>query len=460
MSRTSGGKVSLTDLIRKADSNAVYETMPQLNEHWIAGSWLYAKNKYLLNPIGQIESEIKKKQSSNHRELGEYIAASAIVHCFDGWSYLSRAYEAELAGDPDAARHLGYYAELRAAMSILSRKGLGVFDSNNAVVTGLNTCEVGANPYGERTHTFVWNALVRFIESIDRHHSFVNAITPGGVELSEWLRPAKLRIESVELEWISNLCFDMKHMSKIDRKARNLASYSPTTTLTSKSTPVLNTMESIRELWRMCKKGNHCAFEELDKHLLRQAIMLIVSDKHDKSENPRVWASEYSKLVNKLLRGMKSIDNVKSWKSFLMESNIENYSQMISDANVTDPDSSIHHSGQVLARATLLLRIASGGANELLKNACDRKELRNNLGFWLDSASVLRKIYRAPKEPKPQKSVQQRNLDKELDTLDKLLEKHKSSNNAHNPHSLLEEFISKTRLLTKTERIFLMSMGL
>lgn len=64
------------------------------------------------------------------------MAASVIVHCFDGWSYLGRALEAEMAGDPQTAVHLGYYAELRAAMSVLASDEIGVFRNKHAVFTG------------------------------------------------------------------------------------------------------------------------------------------------------------------------------------------------------------------------------------------------------------------------------------------------------------------------------------
>ena len=40
-----------------------------------------------------------------------------------------------MAGDPDAARHLGYYAELRATMSILAGDGIGVFQNKHIIVT-------------------------------------------------------------------------------------------------------------------------------------------------------------------------------------------------------------------------------------------------------------------------------------------------------------------------------------
>ena len=60
----------------------------------------------------------------NEPHFREYVAASAPTHLIDGWSYLARAIDALLRGDAPAAVHLGYYAELRAAMSLLAGGGI------------------------------------------------------------------------------------------------------------------------------------------------------------------------------------------------------------------------------------------------------------------------------------------------------------------------------------------------
>ena len=52
----------------------------------------------------------------------------------DGWTFLSRALSALLSGDTHTARHLAYYAQLRAALSILSCNGIGIFNTINFVV--------------------------------------------------------------------------------------------------------------------------------------------------------------------------------------------------------------------------------------------------------------------------------------------------------------------------------------
>ena len=96
----------------------------------------------------------------NNGALAEYLAIAAPTHCADGWSYLSRAMHSYFTGDSHSARHFAYYAELRAAQSILSAVGCGAFNSWNCVVdVAGQTHELsGKLP----THHMVWLAL-RFL---------------------------------------------------------------------------------------------------------------------------------------------------------------------------------------------------------------------------------------------------------------------------------------------------------
>ena len=66
--------------------------------------------------------------------LAEYIACSIPLHLADGWTFLARGLDAIKAGDSDSAIHMAYYAELRAAMSLLAGDGVGVFRSRHVAI--------------------------------------------------------------------------------------------------------------------------------------------------------------------------------------------------------------------------------------------------------------------------------------------------------------------------------------
>ena len=149
------------ETLAQASRLAVHETVPRLAEHWDTESWLSDENLYHNNVIQEIKQSKNSGNTLKHSHLSEYIAASTIIHCFDGWSYLGRALDAEMAGDPDTARHLGYYAELRAAMSLLASEGVGVFHNIHIIVTE-RECILFP---GKSTHEFVWEALRTWADS-------------------------------------------------------------------------------------------------------------------------------------------------------------------------------------------------------------------------------------------------------------------------------------------------------
>ena len=112
---------SIRDAVAAADRQPIVDSLESLQRHWERGRWLGTKQPLR---AGHVEAgEGRRRRDTTKPDLTEYIGASTLGHCFDGWSYLGRATEAELAGDPGSARHLGYYAELRAAMSLLGRRG-------------------------------------------------------------------------------------------------------------------------------------------------------------------------------------------------------------------------------------------------------------------------------------------------------------------------------------------------
>jgi hypothetical protein len=70
---------------------------------------------------GSLPTNWHKIKKLKDQHVVEALAAAAPNHCIDGWSYISRATSAFLAGDLHAARHLSYYVQLRASLSILAR---------------------------------------------------------------------------------------------------------------------------------------------------------------------------------------------------------------------------------------------------------------------------------------------------------------------------------------------------
>jgi len=68
------------------------------------------------------------RQNLTDAQMISLVAACGPNHCLDGWSYLSRSVSALVARDGHSAKHMAYYAQLRAAMSMLAVSGVGIFN--------------------------------------------------------------------------------------------------------------------------------------------------------------------------------------------------------------------------------------------------------------------------------------------------------------------------------------------
>ena len=377
----------LENKLDKADSSAIKKIVPRLAKRWISNSWLAHNNPYRAKVSSQIKGFDNSTNASKHTYLSEYIAASVFGHSFDGWSYLGRALEAEMAGDPDIARHLGYYAELRAAMSFLASQGIGVFSNEHIVVTGEKHCSVIKNVKG--THEFVWNAL----SILAKKHSGIDAvlltIKPGGVPLLDWINQFSRGGNSVATQWLQQWGFDLSEMIK-DKNARNLASYRPTAFTTPGPRPIGNTMEGILQLWEVCEPSADGGFPVLDRYLLRNCLKQIF---------PRSSGTKktYENQRDFTLGQIDHTGKFDMWREFLAYEELPNIHGIIQAANGTKEATHPDHSKQVLARATLLLRIATGCAETLLREA--GPNYKDNLNFWWSSPSVRRRLWAESDRP-------------------------------------------------------------
>ena len=376
--------------LNQASRSAICNIIPKLKIYWSTKSWLSVSNPYKKNSIKKIDKDHYTGKISNHKQLSEYVAASAIVHCFDGWSYLGKALEAEMVGDPDTARHLGYYAELRAAMSILAGDGIGVFNNRHIIVTANQKC-VLLN-YGT-THTFAWEALKAWANSPGRHNTLFQVIRPGGLPLQEWLNQFNASAHFIANTWLQQWGLDLSRLTQ-DREARNLASYRPIGFTSSGPRPIGDTMEAILRFWEICEPGPGGGFPVLDLHLLRRSLELVSK----KIGYGRSIKNNYEKQLNMMLNAL----NLKGlspdqFKKFLEYSNLQNIHQILQYADARKNSYHPDHSKQVLARATLLLRVATGSSADLLDSA--GLNLRGDLEFWWSSAAVRRCLWPKDNEP-------------------------------------------------------------
>lgn len=370
-----------------ASRRVIRDAVRRLQRNWKTGNWLSGDNSYREDVIREIDRN--KASGQNFPHLSEYIAASAVVHCFDGWSYLGLALEAEMAGNPDAARHLGYYAELRAAMSLMASEGIGVFRNAHFVLTEEETCKRIHS--GGTAHEFVWDALEAWARLPKSADTVLRIIKPSESVLGEWLDRSSSGVRFITSKWLRQWGLDLSRLAQ-DRIARNLVSYRPTAFTSSGPRQIGEIMDSVSQFWRICDPEAGGGFPVLDRHLLRISLGLVFEEKHAQSPKQETAKPIYEKQIQGILGDLPlSIWSKDRWMKFLSYETDGNPPEIVKDAAGEEEASHIYHSKQVLARATLLLRVATGSVADILTEV--EPDVRSKMNFWLHSASVRRRLW-------------------------------------------------------------------
>ena len=212
-------KITLQKL-KLADNREVLSSLRRIKIFIKKGEWLSQNNRYRKNTTNKIRIDTKNRTNKiRHNHMRDYIAISSVLHCFDGWIFLGKALNSILNLDFNIAKHLIYYAELRAGISILSSQGIGIFNRTHIILqSGKQSDYIDKIP----THDMTWKALEYWNSLRKSSYELLNIIRPGNKSLNEWLLTFgidKYR-EQVGNKWLQAWGLDLKNFP-YDRKARN-----------------------------------------------------------------------------------------------------------------------------------------------------------------------------------------------------------------------------------------------
>ncbi len=440
-----------------ADPARLTQEFEGLVNNWRHGRWLSVGNRYRVDCDNKIKADTTPHTGQlRHGQLASYIAASSAIHCMDGWSYVARAMEAELAGDIDAARHLAYYAELRAAMSLLASSGVGVFNKKHFALNAVRKC---VSISGPPTHEFVWDALEHWADQPSATDLIFRVIQPGGKALSDWLLhfppTAGRGFRSViAKKWLLSWGLDLHLLAK-DREARNQSSYRPTSISQRCHLPLNESLDFISEFWRAHEPSGLNPFKELDRHLLRRSLAMAFKANHAFNSSPQKAPVQYARLIEPMLHAVLPTAGDfgdADWREFLCFRQQPGENQLLIHAESSDPISSPLQHLQMIARATLLLRIATGATRENIVGlaAADLE----NLSFWWGPIGETKGLWEAGAPPTNL-------LDLWQDIEDSLGQLQAWQNaGGHSKKSLFSDAATVVRSLSSCERVALWGLGL
>jgi len=315
------------------------------------------------------------------------LAATAPSHCIDGWTFFSRALSALLSGDAHSTRHLAYYAQLRAALSLLHCHGVGIFNRVNLIADESgNLSQFGAtnpNKRGQGTHQAAWKALRAWSDQLTGSTEFLSAMKFQEVSLLDCFEAVNPSTATSAVPLVSRVIrewgVDLKRCAK-DLESRNISSYCAHA-LNPAPSEMSARLDLVLSIWRSLEPDGIGGFADLDRHLLRKFLLLLEKENCEATLRENIWEGAYQRLDGRI-------------KSYISRDFLE---------RLEEPDdlpvfrhASEAKSGDVfgmISRALLLLRLATGAVRSAILDAwpdSDTSDLREwfssvgvDRGFWL-----------------------------------------------------------------------------
>lgn len=197
------------------------------------------------------------------------LAAEQIFHMIEGWRYAASATAAYLSNSKHNSVHFSYYAELRAALSLLSWSGIRVRQGDHYYLDGQNTkIAIGSC----RTHTAVWAFWQHWTNRADANSLFRNKIRfAPSVALADVLASLQYIQPHAALQ---NWGIDLAKI-KDDHNARNTSSYEAIWATTPLTRMNANDAELILSLWDLIlpSEGSGLRFDSaLISHFVQAAL--------------------------------------------------------------------------------------------------------------------------------------------------------------------------------------------
>lgn len=330
-------------ILSSANPNVVVSALSRFRSQ-ACPPWLPATHPH---PDGALPKGAAAFAAVSGTDMREVIAVRGPLHAIDGWSYLGRAFSSMLSGQAHAARHMAYYAELRAALSILASSGIGVFNGRNAVVDASGTVHIMSE---FRTHEMAWLALIEWAASASSMERVIQPIQLAGRSLLEAFQeffPGQASTAAGQLmtEW----GFDLQQ-GTADRDQRNWSSYQPTALGPIVTNPV-DDAAFLKMFWNACRPNG----VELERHLLR---ILLETEARTHNLTLADYPHSYARL-------QESTKSVASFDFLMRVEEPVDHEFIIELANRTLPAPPY----AMMCRAALLLKLATGMAEDNLRAA-------------------------------------------------------------------------------------------
>lgn len=367
-------------------------------------AWCAEDNRYFPQGADSLDTDLRNEVTAVD-EAKEYIASSIFVHSFDAWSYLGRAVDSLLKGDVNAAVHLTYYSELRAAKSILASEGIFIGRGRSYICTKDDGFRRVSN---ESTHIAAWKVLDAWFDGHRAVDKVSKMVRPDSSPLDVWLGSIDVGKSVAVSEMLKDVALDFDSFI-IDKGRRNVASYEPSSLSHTSLDPDL-IKQIVADLWEQVEPHTNGGFPRLDQAILATVLKrqyLATSEEgfepSEAGQTTRVNAidsDDWEKWINSLTPAGKKDTALQ--QALLEGPGSEDFEELVGVA-FNDTREEINPSKFIrpmMSRATILARFATGLGREILTDAGLSSSV---LRSWLDDFAVARGLIEH--KPLPESSL-------------------------------------------------------
>ncbi|WAC70167.1 hypothetical protein [Microbacterium sp. SL75] len=342
--------------------------MAALSRLPISGSetWLAPANVYFHSAGERVLADGKTVPPSQYSDFADYLAAASFIHSADSWAYLGRALHAVLQGDVHGAVHLCYYAELRAAISLLSTEGIYVGNRCSLALSGAGVAEVT----GVGTHVATWMVLNSWARSTRAQDLFGKILRPIGAPLYEWANNMGSGITPIVEGLLDDIAFDLSAFSE-DRNRRNHASYQPTR-VEPDDLSAQDCAQIVDDVWTLLEPESRGTFPVLDRLLLRHLAVGVYAPTHEELDpygvpTGRTDWSGWSSWLTSVAPG--GVERDPYFVSIRTDPEDLSRDGALEAAFTRSHGAPSAYLSEMLLRTTILARLATGACVELLDDS-------------------------------------------------------------------------------------------
>lgn len=343
------------------------------------GRWLGKENKFVIN---RVSGNIATPKDRKH--LGEYIASTIPLHLYDGWTYLGQALTSYVRGASGLSIHLGYYAELRAAMSLLSAQGIAVFNFDNYVV--FDSGEIKRLNKGLKTHDAAWLFVENWAKQQDSADYVGQIIAPRSISLVDWINimPGVSNWKPLGEDMLLGFGLDLKN-SYEDRRSRNRVTYRPTTLHYVEQEDIKDRIYYAIDLIRSLQPVGKSGELHVDQYILRLVIERAFQSTTGlfPSQSYQLYQANVKAMLDRNIQDQVSRNFLDMFLLRIPPFDFE--PDFLIEAGISDPTVSSKLHLQVLGRAALLLRVATGATRDFMNRAGIKL---SDVDFWWNDIGV------------------------------------------------------------------------